>query len=55
MCNCMFMYMQLHVHVLSNSIACHLAFHLLPFLLLSPVLMSENDKGLPGAFTVWQF
>ena len=42
----MFMYMQLHVHVLSNSIACHLAFHLFPYLLLSPVLTSKNDKGL---------
>ena len=51
----MFTYMQLHVHVLSNSIACHLAFHLLPYLLLFQVLTSENDKGLPGAFTVWQF
>ena len=51
----MFMYMQLHVHVLSNSTACHLAFHLLPYLLLSPVLTSENDKGLLRALIVWQF
>ena len=48
----MFMYVQLHVHVLSNSIACHLAFHLLPYLLLYHVLMSENDKGLLRALIV---
>jgi len=48
----MFTYMQLHVHVLSNSIACHLAFHFLPSLLLYHVLMSENDKGLLRALFV---
>ena len=51
----MFTYMQLHVHVLSNSIACHLAIHFLPSLLLSPVLTSKNDKGLLRALIVWQF